>query len=231
MRFQFSILTLSIVVTSIVAQQLSAADTPPPLGRVIPGLIGPLPPADDPKAEKDRPESAAKEIAELKEQVAKLQTELESVQEELAPKPQMAVPEDFRLSRENAAKEDEQRVQAEQRAVQDEMNVEVAKKKKEDGKRVATSDVELKYTRDLGVAILLFGGFTLGLVTFIFTRERQSWSTDATRIAGLTILVTAGAFLTTAGYSQTQIGPMVGFLGTAAGFLLGKGSADGEKKT
>lgn len=43
---------------------------------------------------------------------------------------------------------------------------------------------------------------------------------------GLTLVVTAGLFLITAGYSETQIAPMMGLLGTIAGYLLGKEAAD-----
>jgi hypothetical protein len=39
---------------------------------------------------------------------------------------------------------------------------------------------------------------------------------------GLTILVSGGLFLIAAGYSEDQMSPVIGLLGTIAGFVLGK---------
>ena len=46
-------------------------------------------------------------------------------------------------------------------------------------------------------------------------------------MTGLTLVLVAGLFLITAGYSQNQVAPMMGLLGTIVGFLLGTT----EKKT
>ncbi|QTA83229.1 Uncharacterized protein dnl_56240 [Desulfonema limicola] len=45
---------------------------------------------------------------------------------------------------------------------------------------------------------------------------------NSTRSVGFTLVIVSGLFLITAGYSQEQISPMIGLLGTTAGYLLGK---------
>lgn len=77
----------------------------------------------------------------------------------------------------------------------------------------------------LSLSVLVFGLLILGGQLLMLLKLRQGWNVNSMRVAGLTLVITAGIFLITAGYSQEQIAPMVGLLGTIAGYLLGKGES------
>jgi hypothetical protein len=77
---------------------------------------------------------------------------------------------------------------------------------------------------------LSMGVLAFGLILVLFTgilalRKSTGWDQEATRVFTLTLIVTAGLFLITAGYSDQQIAPMFGLLGTISGYLLGKSSS------
>jgi hypothetical protein len=74
----------------------------------------------------------------------------------------------------------------------------------------------------LSLGVLAFG-LILVIFTGIFTLRRcVGWDQEATRVFTISVIVTAGLFLITAGYSDQQIAPMFGLLGTIVGYLLGK---------
>jgi hypothetical protein len=60
--------------------------------------------------------------------------------------------------------------------------------------------------------------------TLIILRTNAGWTDTATRTFGLTLIIIAGVYLCTAGYTTEQITPMTSLLGTIAGFLLGRQS-------
>ncbi len=74
----------------------------------------------------------------------------------------------------------------------------------------------------LSLGVLLFGLIVLGLEVGVLLRLNQGWGVNSTRIVGLTLVVVSGVFLITSGYSEKQIAPMIGLLGTIVGYLLGK---------
>jgi hypothetical protein len=74
----------------------------------------------------------------------------------------------------------------------------------------------------LSIGVLTFGILLLGLEVLVILKKSQGWGINSTRIVGLTLIVTSGVFLITAGYSKDQTAPMVGLLGTIAEYLLGK---------
>jgi hypothetical protein len=81
---------------------------------------------------------------------------------------------------------------------------------------------------------LSLGVLAFGLVLVIFTgivalKKKEGWDKEATRIFTVSVIVTAGLFLITAGYTDQQIAPMFGLLGTIVGYLLGKSSQNEEK--
>lgn len=84
------------------------------------------------------------------------------------------------------------------------------------------SDLELY----LSLAVLVFGLLILGAQMVIMLKVGKGWGPNSTRISGLTLVIISGVFLITAGYSQDQIAPMIGLLGTIAGYLLGKSEKD-----
>ncbi len=81
----------------------------------------------------------------------------------------------------------------------------------------------------LSVAVLGFALVVLVLQTVLITRAQPSWHPKSTlRMMGLTLIISAGLFLVTAGYSADQVSPVMGLLGTIAGYLLGAGEAAGR---
>ena len=82
----------------------------------------------------------------------------------------------------------------------------------------------------LSVGILVFAIVVLLLQAILIAKARANWSPDSiTRTIGLTLIVSAGLFLITAGYSADQVSPFMGLLGTVAGYLLG--STEARTKT
>lgn len=79
----------------------------------------------------------------------------------------------------------------------------------------------------LSLAVLGFGLIILVLQMAVMLKLGKGWGPNAIRISGLTLVVICGVFLITAGYSQDQIAPMIGLLGTIAGYLLGKSEREG----
>ena len=80
----------------------------------------------------------------------------------------------------------------------------------------------------LSIAVLVFGLLIAVASMFVTLKREKGWGPLSTQIVGLTLVITAGLFLITAGYSQDQIAPMVGLLGTIAGYLLGRGTKDAQ---
>jgi len=80
----------------------------------------------------------------------------------------------------------------------------------------------------LSVIVLVFG-----LIMVIFEgwliRHKKINPGDTIKFITITIIITATLFLITAGYSNDQIAPAVGLLGTIAGYLLGKTQTSAEK--
>lgn len=75
----------------------------------------------------------------------------------------------------------------------------------------------------LSMAILLFGLLVVALETVVITRS--SWNLDPLKIIGLTLVLTGCMFLISAGYSDREIAPVIGLLGTIAGYILGREGA------
>ena len=74
----------------------------------------------------------------------------------------------------------------------------------------------------LSLGVLAFGLILVIFTGFFVLRKNASWDQEATRVFAISVIITAGLFLITAGYSDRQIAPMFGLLGTIVGYLLGK---------
>jgi hypothetical protein len=74
------------------------------------------------------------------------------------------------------------------------------------------------------VVVLAFGVGLILLFTNKLLAQGAAWRGMYLRLVVLTIVVTAGLFVITAGYSEQQIAPMMGLLGTLVGYLLGRES-------
>jgi hypothetical protein len=82
-------------------------------------------------------------------------------------------------------------------------------------------------TREIvfSVGVLFFGLVLVLLFTQRLLKEGTAWRGTYLRLVVLSIVVTAGLFVITAGYDQDQIAPMMGLLGTLVGYLLGRESS------
>ncbi len=89
------------------------------------------------------------------------------------------------------------------------------------GLMVFTAEQRLNFAKDMSLYILAFG-LIITLFAGIIAIYTKGWNREATNVFTVTIIVTAGLFLMTAGYSSQQIAPMYGLLGTIVGYLLGK---------
>jgi hypothetical protein len=90
---------------------------------------------------------------------------------------------------------------------------------------------QIEYAKTMSVYILAYGA-VLSLFTGIIALKTRGWSQEATRVFTVTVIITAGLFLMTAGYTSEQIAPMYGLLGTIVGYLLGKtGYSEQNTKT
>jgi hypothetical protein len=74
----------------------------------------------------------------------------------------------------------------------------------------------------LSYSVLGFALVIIILQAAVMLRSAEGWGVQSTRVFGITLTVTMGTFLITAGYSQNQIAPMMGILGTLLGYLLGQ---------
>lgn len=76
----------------------------------------------------------------------------------------------------------------------------------------------------MSAALLIFGVIVLAMATAVI---RSGKKTDAViKVFGTVLIVIVSVFLVVAGYSETQIAPVMGLLGTIAGYILGKDSSN-----
>lgn len=81
----------------------------------------------------------------------------------------------------------------------------------------------------LSIGVLVFGLIILGFEMAVMFKVGKGWGTNSIRVVGITLVIVAGLYLITAGYSETQIAPIIGLLGTITGYLLGKTESDAKK--
>jgi hypothetical protein len=85
--------------------------------------------------------------------------------------------------------------------------------------KIITPMSRLEFT--LSISVLAFGLLIILLEIFLIKTRRIS-SEDTIKFITITLIITSTLFLITAGYSNDQIAPAVGLLGTIAGYLLGR---------
>lgn len=78
-----------------------------------------------------------------------------------------------------------------------------------------------KLVSQLSIGIGSFAILSFIFVTFLIWKRRAT-PEQILRTFGILIIVFCAVFLVIAGYSQTQITPVIGLLGTIAGYLLGR---------
>lgn len=85
-----------------------------------------------------------------------------------------------------------------------------------DGDGVWTPEVALYSS----MAILVFGLIMCLIIAYLLRSRRAAG--DILRTLCVPLIVVSAVFLVVAGYSERQIAPVIGLLGTIAGYLLGK---------
>jgi hypothetical protein len=79
----------------------------------------------------------------------------------------------------------------------------------------------------LSIGVLVFT--ILVICIFAWIRVKGAISGDAaSKLIGLTLVIGSGMFLMSAGWSQQQVTPVVGLLGTGLGFIFGKSMSGDE---
>ncbi len=71
----------------------------------------------------------------------------------------------------------------------------------------------------LSTAILVFGVVTFLIMAFLLVRGRNHLA--VLRTCALPLIIVSAIFLVIVGYSAEQIAPVMGLLGSIAGYLLG----------
>jgi hypothetical protein len=74
----------------------------------------------------------------------------------------------------------------------------------------------------ISASVLVFGIAVMVIAALMMRRGRSADNT--LKMLGTLLIIISAVFLVVAGYSDTQIAPVMGLLGTIAGYLLGKGS-------
>ena len=78
----------------------------------------------------------------------------------------------------------------------------------------------------ISAAVLIFGAFIIALAALLIQKGKAA--EDVLRIFGTVIIIISAVFLIVAGYSDKQIAPVMGLLGTIVGYLLGKDTASSK---
>ncbi|MFM5841483.1 hypothetical protein [Aeromonas sanarellii] len=82
----------------------------------------------------------------------------------------------------------------------------------------------------LSLVVVGFGVFILFCITYLIRNDKKP--DTLLRPFGTILIVIGAIFLIVAGYSEKQIAPVIGLLGTIAGYILGKDSrGNSETKT
>lgn len=80
----------------------------------------------------------------------------------------------------------------------------------------------------LSVGVLAFGIIVVLAQTALMYRRDDSIS-ESFKYLSVTLIIVGALFLVTAGYGNSQIAPIIGLLGTVAGYLLGRAQGDVKK--
>ena len=78
----------------------------------------------------------------------------------------------------------------------------------------------------MSVAVLVFGLTVCALGAWLIHTGKAA--DDVLKALGTILIIVAAVFLIVAGYDDKQIAPVIGLLGTIAGYMLGK-STEGPK--
>jgi hypothetical protein len=81
----------------------------------------------------------------------------------------------------------------------------------------------------ISTVVLTFGLLVIMICAWLMRSGRQS-SEAILRVFGTVLIITGSLFLVVAGYTDKQMAPVMGLLGTLAGYLLGKSPGGSESE-
>ena len=80
----------------------------------------------------------------------------------------------------------------------------------------------------LSMSILVFGIAVILIMAYLISKNTRA--SYVLRAFGVPLIIVAAIFLVVTGYSQEQIAPVIGLLGTIAGYLLGSKTSESESR-
>lgn len=88
---------------------------------------------------------------------------------------------------------------------------------------VSTDLVPTKSSQEVWLSFgVLFFGMVVVLAQAFLISKREEPLSESLKYLGVTLIIVGSLFLVTAGYGNSQIAPIIGLLGTVAGYLLGR---------
>jgi hypothetical protein len=82
----------------------------------------------------------------------------------------------------------------------------------------------------LGITVLAFGLILTISVLYFLLKMGKGFGNVIFKTIGIILILTASLFLVVTGYSQAQIAPVIGLLGTIAGFVFGSNLSTANSK-
>jgi hypothetical protein len=81
----------------------------------------------------------------------------------------------------------------------------------------------------MSASVLVFGVIVIGIIAYLI--RIGSNTEELLKVFGTSLIIIYAIFLVVAGYSDEQMAPVIGLLGTIAGYILGRSSSRGGKNT
>jgi hypothetical protein len=78
--------------------------------------------------------------------------------------------------------------------------------------------------RNLGITLLVFASVVFVGQFYLIAKSKNGWSDKSFKAFGLTLILVTAMFLVLIGFDDKQLAPMIGLLGTLAGYILGTGT-------
>lgn len=82
----------------------------------------------------------------------------------------------------------------------------------------------------MSAVVLLFGVLVIAICAALMRDSRPS-AEAVLRVFGTVLIIVGALFLVVAGYTDKQMAPVMGLLGTLAGYLLGKSPTEKDRTT
>ncbi len=79
----------------------------------------------------------------------------------------------------------------------------------------------IEHSQFMSILILSFGFLVICAYILVMIWLGKGWGSNSTQVVIVTLVLVSSIFLVTAGFSEKQIAPVVGLLGTIIGYLLG----------